>query len=291
MAPARSVSTASSSMSTRRGRPSSAAAFRAGYTLRRGRAVVPHLRHDARQPAAAVGGRARYHACSRCARSTSTRTAPAPASTNSRSTTSASRRRCGSSICPTATSTVSRPSPSCQLKAVSLNGSVFVGRDTRPDSGFGLLTNDSNGFSLGADYVPDTAVSLGASYEFEKYKTLQKSRQADPGPQFEDPTRDWTTTGRDSAHTFLASADLLKLWPKTDVRFAYDFVHAESSYIYGLTADTTLPPGRAAAGHLQQTEPSHRRRPLHAQRARWPRTGVLVREVHASTTSPSTRRR
>jgi decaheme-associated outer membrane protein, MtrB/PioB family len=128
------------------------------------------------------------------------------------------------------------------VKAVSLNGSVFVGRDTRPDSGFGLLTNDSNGFSLGADYVPNTAVSLGASYEFEKYKTLQKSRQADPGPQFEDPTRDWTTTGRDSAHTFLASADLLKLWPKTDVRFAYDFVHAESSYIYGLTVDTTLPP-------------------------------------------------
>ena len=90
--------------------------------------------------------------------------------------------------------------------------------------------------------MPNTAVSLGASYEFEKYKTLQKSRQADPGPQFEDPTRDWTTTGRDSAHTFLASADLLKLWPKTDVRFAYDFVHAESSYIYGLTVDTTLPP-------------------------------------------------
>src|SRR5262249_43983243 len=32
------------------------------------------------------------------------------------------------------------------------------------------------------------------------------------------------------------------LWPKTDVRFAYDFVHAESSYVYGLAPNTTLPP-------------------------------------------------
>ena len=126
--------------------------------------------------------------------------------------------------------------------AFSINGSAFVGRDTRPDTGFGLLTYDTNGGSIGADYVPDEHVSLGMSYQYEKYKSLQKSRQADPGPQFEDPTRDWTTTGRDSAHTFMASADLLKLWPKTDIRFSYDYVNADSSYIYGLTADTTLPP-------------------------------------------------
>src|SRR4029453_995333 len=99
-----------------------------------------------------------------------------------------------------------------------------------------------NGGSIGADYVPDEPVSLGASYQYEKYKTLQKSRQADPGPQFEDPTRDWTTTGKDSAHTFTASADLLKLWPKTVVRFSYDLVDADSSYVYGLATNTTLPP-------------------------------------------------
>ena len=42
--------------------------------------------------------------------------------------------------------------------------------------------------------------------------------------------------------TVTASADFLKLGPKTDVRLAYDFVHADSSYVYGLTANTTLPP-------------------------------------------------
>lgn len=126
--------------------------------------------------------------------------------------------------------------------AVSINGSVSVGRDTRPDTGFGLLNNDTNGFSLGFDYVPDDSVSLGASYQYEKYKALQKSRQADPGPQFDDPTRDWTTTSGDRVHTFMASADLLKLWPKTVVRFSYDLVDAESSYVYALAANTTLSP-------------------------------------------------
>jgi MtrB/PioB family decaheme-associated outer membrane protein len=126
--------------------------------------------------------------------------------------------------------------------SLSFNGSAFVGRDTRPDTGFGLLDADANGVSIGADYVPSGAVSLGASYQYERYSTLQKSRQADPGPQFDDPTRDWTTDAGDRAHTLTMSADLLKLWPKTDVRFAYDFVHAESSYIYGLAPNTTLPP-------------------------------------------------
>jgi MtrB/PioB family decaheme-associated outer membrane protein len=126
--------------------------------------------------------------------------------------------------------------------ALSFNGSAFVVRDTRPNTGFGLLDNDGTGISAGVDYVPSGAVSLGASYQYETYSTLQKSRQANPGVQFDDPTRDWTTTAGDHAHTFDASADLLKLWPKTDVRFAYDYVHGSSAYVYGLTADTTLAP-------------------------------------------------
>ena len=128
------------------------------------------------------------------------------------------------------------------VSALSINGTGFVGRDTRPDTGFGLLSYDTNGVSVGFDYVPDSAVSLGALYQYERYTSLQKSRQANPGQQFNDPTRDWTTTGADRAHTVTASADFLKLGPKTDVRLAYDFVHADSSYVYGLTANTTLPP-------------------------------------------------
>ena len=56
------------------------------------------------------------------------------------------------------------------------------------------------------------------SYEWERYTSLQASRQANPGVQFNDPTRDWTTSGADKASTFNASMDLIKLLRKTDVR-------------------------------------------------------------------------
>ena len=124
----------------------------------------------------------------------------------------------------------------------SFNGTASIGREDRPDTMFGLRSNDNNGFSAGFDYVPSRAVSAGLSYDYERYTSLQASRQANPGPQFDDPTRDWTTDGADRAHTITASVDLLKLWPKTDVRVAYDFSRAESVYVYGLAANTTLPP-------------------------------------------------
>jgi hypothetical protein len=83
---------------------------------------------------------------------------------------------------------------------------------------------------------------MGASYTWEKYTSLQASRQANPGPQFNDPTRDWTTDGADRARTFVGSMDLLKLLSKMDVRLSYTYSHAESLYVYGLAPNTTLPP-------------------------------------------------
>lgn len=127
------------------------------------------------------------------------------------------------------------------LSSLSLNATAFVGREDRPGAVFGLRSNDNTGASVGFDLVPGSRVSAGASYEYEKYSALQASRQANPGAQFDDPTRDWTTDSADHAHTFTASADLLKLWPRTDVRFAYDMSRAESVYIYGLVPNSTLP--------------------------------------------------
>jgi len=106
---------------------------------------------------------------------------------------------------------------------------------------FGLRSNDNNGVGAGVDYIPSDAVNAGLSYEFEKYTANQRSRQANPGVQFDDPTRDWTTDSDDRAHTITASADLLKLFPKTTVRIAYDLSRAVSTYVYGLASNTTLP--------------------------------------------------
>ncbi len=125
---------------------------------------------------------------------------------------------------------------------LSFNGTASVGREDRPGTVFGLRSNDNSGFSAGFDYVPSKSVSAGLSYDYERYTALQASREANPGAQFDDPTRDWTTDGADRAHTVSASIDLLKLWPKTDVRVAYDFSRAQSVYLYGLAANSTIPP-------------------------------------------------
>jgi MtrB/PioB family decaheme-associated outer membrane protein len=122
----------------------------------------------------------------------------------------------------------------------SINGSVSAGKEARPGTVFGLRSNDNHAYSIGADFVPRDAVSFGLSYEDQTYASLQASRQANPGVQFDDPTRDWTTDGRDKARTFTASMDWLKLWPRTDVRVAYNFSHAESTYVYGLAPNSSL---------------------------------------------------
>ncbi len=126
------------------------------------------------------------------------------------------------------------------VSAFAVNGTIAAGREDRGATVFGLRSNDNRSYSLGFDYVPRPSISLGMSYEWERYTSLQASRQANPGPQFNDPTRDWTTSGADNASTFNASMDLLKLLGKTDVKLAYDLSHAESLYLYGLPAVTTL---------------------------------------------------
>ena len=93
---------------------------------------------------------------------------------------------------------------------------------------------------MGADYVPSDGTSFGINYGYEDYKTRQMSRQASAGVQFSDPTRNWFTNGFDRVNTANASADLLKLIPKTELRLGYDFSRSRARYEYILTPDTTL---------------------------------------------------
>ena len=130
------------------------------------------------------------------------------------------------------------------VSQVSFNGTVSAGREDRPGAVFGLRSNDNHAYSIGFDYVPRQAVSFGLNYQYEKYTSLQgfPPGQSPPDPRFNDPRRDWTTDGSDRAKTFTAALDLLKAWPKTDIRLAYDYSHAESLYVYGLAPNTTFPP-------------------------------------------------
>ena len=140
--------------------------------------------------------------------------------------------------------------PASQL---SFNGSAGIGRQDYPGTNFGLRNNNNNVYSAGFDYVPSNAVSLGASYGYEKYTALQASRTANPLPantvaflndptqQFNDPRRDWTDDSADRVRTVNASMDLIKILRNTDIKFAYDYSRAESIYTYGVTANAVLP--------------------------------------------------
>lgn len=125
-------------------------------------------------------------------------------------------------------------------EAFGITGSIGAGKDRRPDAQFGLTKNDHRVYTIGFDAVPSNRINLGVTYGFEDYSTLQSSRQANPGVQFNDPTRDWSDDAADKVHTLTASATLEKLFPKTDVRVSYDLSRATSQYTYLLPANTTL---------------------------------------------------
>jgi MtrB/PioB family decaheme-associated outer membrane protein len=123
------------------------------------------------------------------------------------------------------------------------NVSLAAGKDDYIQSEFGLRDNTHRVFGAGADYVAANIVTLGLSYSYEKYTALSRSRQANPGEQFNDPSRNWATDSSDRAHTFLINADVARIANKVDLRFSYDFSHTRARYDYitGPVADRTLP--------------------------------------------------
>lgn len=126
------------------------------------------------------------------------------------------------------------------VAVLGFNGTIGAGRDKRPSAYFGLQEAQTRFYSIGFDVTPSDVVSGGLMWGFDKYTSLQRSRQANPGVQFSDPTRDWSTDATDRVHYVDASLDLLKAIPKTDVRFAYGFNRSRSRYLYALPANSTL---------------------------------------------------
>ena len=125
-------------------------------------------------------------------------------------------------------------------QALASNAQVGIFREDRPDTEFGLVSTDGNFYSVGVDVTPVQKLAMGLTWGRDEYKSLQRSRQANPGEQETDPRRDWTTDVKDHANSVYAYVDLLQAIAKTDIRYAFDWMDGANDTTYGLRPDQTL---------------------------------------------------
>ena len=93
------------------------------------------------------------------------------------------------------------------------------------------------------DVAAGENAGFGVSYSHELYSSLSRSRQANPGAQFTDESRNWATDGSDRVHSAMANAEVLRIGGKLDLKFSADWSRARSlyNYITGPVEDRTLP--------------------------------------------------
>ncbi|MDA1306129.1 MAG: MtrB/PioB family outer membrane beta-barrel protein [Acidobacteria bacterium] len=125
----------------------------------------------------------------------------------------------------------------------AINVSSAIGRDDYLNSEFGLRDNNHDVYTIGLDGSPSETVGLGLSYSYEDYRSLSRSRQANPGAQFFDPSRNWATDANDKAHSVVANAEFKRIAEKVDLAFSYDYNRTRATYEYitGAVPDRTLP--------------------------------------------------
>ncbi len=124
---------------------------------------------------------------------------------------------------------------------LGLNLSVAAGKDDYGESEFGLRDNSNRAFTAGFDVTPSDKVGFSASIGRETFSALQRTRNASPGVQFNDPTRNWSIDSGDEVNSLNASLDLLKALPNVDLRLGYDYSKSKATYVYGVVANSPLP--------------------------------------------------
>ena len=123
---------------------------------------------------------------------------------------------------------------------LALNASLAVGEENRPEDAFGLQDNGLRGYTVGVDLSPGDRVGGSLTYGFERYRTRQRSRQANPGVQFNDPTRDWWTAMDEGVHTVGMQLEVTRLFERAALTAGYDYVGSQVEYVYSLAPNSTL---------------------------------------------------
>ena len=121
----------------------------------------------------------------------------------------------------------------------SLTASAGVGRDEYPSSAHGLQSYDSDQYSAGFSVAPDERYDLFASYGWERYRSLQRSRTANNAADQANPLRDWTSDYSGKVN-FLEAGVNLSAIERTHIRISGDWNKSNDTYLYGLVTGSPL---------------------------------------------------
>jgi MtrB/PioB family decaheme-associated outer membrane protein len=120
-----------------------------------------------------------------------------------------------------------------------LTASAGVGRDEYPDSELGLQHYDTDQYSAGFSVAPDDRYNLTATYGWERYQSLQRSRNANSAADQANPLRSWTTDYAGKVN-FIESALDIDAIAKTMIRISTDWNRSNDTYLYGLVTGSPL---------------------------------------------------
>ncbi len=123
--------------------------------------------------------------------------------------------------------------------ALTVSLSAGLGSDDYGDSYFGLQSADFRNVTAAVDYALEGGWTLGGSYDYERYEGVQQSRSASPGPQTEDPNRNWQADTDEHVHYFSIYLNPPR-FRNTEARFSYDYAYSRGHYVYEV--GPALPP-------------------------------------------------
>jgi hypothetical protein len=137
---------------------------------------------------------------------------------------------------------------------------LAAGKDVYKGQGhdFGLLNNSNSSYNFTMAVYPTDAINVGGNFGYEKFSSLQKSRNANPVSgvagayeSFLDPNRNWNLNNDETVKNAGLYLDLIKALPKTDVRLSYDYSNSDNAFIHSgpriqeLSTNTALTAGDA----------------------------------------------
>ena len=135
---------------------------------------------------------------------------------------------------------------------IGFNASAGVGRDEYPDSPHGLQSYDSDQYSIGMTVAPDPRFDLTASYGWENYASLQRSRTASSADEQAQPTRDWTTDYAGEVNFFEAAFNI-NAFERTAIRLIGRLEQVERHLSVWHRAGLAAGRARTAAAGHQRT--------------------------------------